>query len=331
MAILTLSQAFDMSNVAIDWTPPAPVQNATELTFTSADLSLELGSKGARPAGFLSYQNGQVSGGLGEIHLSNASGAILGITTGSADPDQIVGLPLGGTLAQWLTLTGVFDGADLLTGSSGNDVLLAYGGNDLIHASAGNDKVDGGSGFDTMTWAGDFADYKVARGANGFTVTRLADGSVDTVANVERLSFDDKIVAADVAVDNAGGEVFRLYEAAFGRLPDEPGLTYWTDRIDAGVTLDAVASAFIGSAEFQSRYGANLSNHDLVNGFYENVLHRAPDADGLAYWTGLLDRHAATGAQVLAAISDSPEHIDGTAALIANGLVLDHPAGFVTL
>lgn len=331
MAILTLSQAFDMSNVAIDWTPPPPIQNATEVTFTSGNLSLELDSKGARPAGFLSYQNGQVNGGLGEIHLSNASGEILSITNGVSHPHLIVGTPLAGTLAQWLKLTGMFDGDDILTGSSGSDVLLAYGGNDLIHASAGNDKVDGGDGFDTMTWGGDFADYTVTRSANGFKVASLTDGSVETVANVERLSFADKIVATDVSANSAGGEVFRLYEAAFGRLPDESGLTYWTDRVNAGVAPDAVASAFIASAEFQSRYGTHLSNHDLVNGFYENVLHRAPDAAGLAYWTGLLDRQAATGAQVLAAISDSPEHIDGTAALIANGLVLDQPPVFVTL
>ena len=59
--------------------------------------------------------------------------------------------------------------------------------------------------------------------------------------------------------------------------------------------------------------------------YYENVLHRSTDQAGLDFWTGALDSHAATSAQVLAAISESRENIDGTAALIGNGLVLDQP------
>ena len=52
---------------------------------------------------------------------------------------------------------------------------------------------------------------------------------------------------------------------------------------------------------------------------YTNILERAPDAGGLAYWSGLLDSGKATTAQVLDAISDSPENIAAVAPLIANG------------
>jgi len=165
----------------------------------------------------------------------------------------------------------------------------------------------------------------VARSGDVYTVTNLKDGSVDTVTNVERLDFDDKLLATDVTPDSPGGQIFRLYRAAFDRLPDAVGLLYWTYQIGHDVKLDAMADAFIKSAEFQAHYGTGLSNHDLVAKFYENVLHRSADQAGLDFWTGALDSHAATSAQVLAAISESRENIDGTAALIGNGLVLDQP------
>ena len=343
MAIVTFFQPFDMSVVPNDWTSPAPAQNVEQLVFTSGNLRLELDSKGASPISLLSYQNGQLTGGVGEIHLSNDAGEILQVATGSGDPMDVSHAPLSGTLQQWLALTGMFDGRDLFTGSTGNDVLVAYGGNDTIRSGAGNDRVDagagddtvydaagndtidGGSGFDKVIWTGALSDYKVARSGDVYTVTNLKDGSVDTVTNVERLDFDDKLLATDVTPDSPGGQIFRLYRAAFDRLPDAVGLLYWTYQIGHDVKLDAMADAFIKSAEFQAHYGTGLSNHDLVAKFYENVLHRSADQAGLDFWTGALDSHAATSAQVLAAISESRENIDGTAALIGNGLVLDQP------
>lgn len=343
MAIVTFFQPFDMSVVPNDWTSPAPAQNVEQLVFTSGNLRLELDSKGASPISLLSYQNGQLTGGVGEIHLSNDAGEILRVATGSGDPMDVSHAPLSGTLQQWLALTGMFDGRDLFTGSAGNDVLVAYGGNDTIRSGAGNDRVDagagddtvydaagndtidGGSGFDKVIWTGALSDYKVARSGDVYTVTNLKDGSVDTVTNVERLDFDDKLLATDVTPDSPGGQIFRLYRAAFDRLPDAVGLLYWTYQIGHDVKLDAMADAFIKSAEFQAHYGTGLSDHDLVAKFYENVLHRSADQAGLDFWTGALDSHAATSAQVLAAISESRENIDGTAALIGNGLVLDQP------
>lgn len=325
MAIVTFSQAFDMSAVPGDWTPPAPAQNVAQLVFTSGNLKLELDSKGAMPISLLSYQDGQLTGSIGELHLSNDAGEILRVATGSGDPYDASHAPLGGTLKQWLALTGMFDGRDTFVGSAGHDVILAGGGDDVIRPSGGNDTIDGGSGFDTAIWSGALADYTVTRTGDTYTVTSLKDGSVDTVTNVERLSFDNKLVAADVTPTSLGGEVFRLYRAAFDRAPDAPGLQFWTHALGQGANLDTLADDFVKSGEYQARYGTGLSNHDLVQEFYENVLHRAPDAGGLDYWTGVLDNHAATGAQVLAAISESRENIDGTAALIGNGLVLDQP------
>jgi hypothetical protein len=94
-------------------------------------------------------------------------------------------------------------------------------------------------------------------------------------------------------------------------------------QMDAGVKLEVIADNFIKSNEYQKLYGSNLGNHDLVARYYEHILHRAPEQGGLDFWANVLDNKLATNAQVLAAISESHENVEGTAALVAQPLVFD--------
>ena len=100
--------------------------------------------------------------------------------------------------------------------------------------------------------------------------------------------------------------VARLYFAYFLRIPDYSGLNFWIGYYRAGNSLDAISNAFAGSAEFQSRYGA-LDNAGFVNLVYQNVLGRAPDAGGFAYWKGRLDGGFMTRGQVMLGFSESEE------------------------
>ena len=52
--------------------------------------------------------------------------------------------------------------------------------------------------------------------------------------------------------------------------------------------MKSIADSFVASNEFQSRYG-ELGNGEFVALIYQNVLGRAPDADGLSYWVDRLD------------------------------------------
>lgn len=115
------------------------------------------------------------------------------------------------------------------------------------------------------------------------------------------------------AGDPAQAKVLRLYRASFLRDPDAAGLRYWTGQVQAGVPLATIASAFAGSNEFRNRYGA-LTNAQFVARVYANVLGRAPDAGGAAYWTGLLDGGVGRGT-VLAGFSESREFIRSTGTL----------------
>jgi hypothetical protein len=220
--------------------------------------------------------------------------------------------------------------ADRLQGFAGSDTINAGAGDDYIAEGPGNDTIDGGTGFDVVGYDGKLSDYVIERTANGFKVSHpvfSTDGSapsdVDNLVNVERLYFSDKHVAL-IDASSSGGQVFRMYEAAFGRAPDEPGLDYWTRQVDTnGLKLKDMAYNFIVSDEYRSLYGMSTSNHDLVVKYYDHILHRAADAGGLAFWTDVLDNHKASQAEVLAAISEGPENVALSVTLIGNGLVMD--------
>jgi Ca2+-binding RTX toxin-like protein len=219
----------------------------------------------------------------------------------------------GQSKASYASLLG---GNDNITGSSGSDTLIGFGG---------NDKIDGGAGVDTVVYSGALADYKIQWTAAGFGVTSLkSNEGADTLINVENVVFSDKTVTP-IDPDGAGGKAFRLYQAAFDRAPDQAGIVYWSGQVSGGVTLDAVADAFVKSDEFQKKYAPGLSSNDLVGQWYQNILHRAPDKAGLDFWAGTLDSHAATQAQVLAAISESHENYQQSLTLIGNGYLVHDP------
>jgi hypothetical protein len=107
--------------------------------------------------------------------------------------------------------------------------------------------------------------------------------------------------------------VARLYFAYFLRIPDYGGLMYWIGRFRSGASLDSISNYFAASPEFAQAYGA-LNNAQFVTRVYLNVLGRAPDAGGLAFWTSELDSGARTRGQVMLGFSESAEY----RSLIAN-------------
>jgi hypothetical protein len=168
-------------------------------------------------------------------------------------------------------------------------------------------------------FAGARADYAIAQAANGYTVTELASGAATIVPANARLRFADISVALDL--DGAAGQAYRVYRAAFDRVPDPRGIGFWIAALDEGTDLVQIAAGFMDSAEFQALYGTGLADADFVGRLYRNVLHRDGEAAGVAYWTDVLRRGAATRAEVLAAFSDSAEDKAAVREAIAAGIV----------
>jgi hypothetical protein len=201
--------------------------------------------------------------------------------------------------------------ADNLTGTANNDTL---------HTGAANIAIDGGAGTDTLVVNGGRANYTLAKQVWGFGLTDNAgSGGHDTLLNIERVQFNDAWVALDV--NGNAGEIFRLYQAAFGRPSDAAGLGYWIWRMDNGASLTDVSHEFMtGQPEFDQLYGANPSDTDFINHLYENVLHREADSGGFTYWLNVLHNSPNARADVLTGFSESPENQALVIGNIQNGM-----------
>jgi Ca2+-binding RTX toxin-like protein len=203
-----------------------------------------------------------------------------------------------------------------LGGTAGNDVLIGDARDNVFVGSAGKDTIDGGAGIDKLQLSGTRASYTVSLNGTSATVGG-AGGDTMALANVERIQFADATIALDIAGN--GGQVYRLYQAAFNRVPDQGGLGFWISAMDKGSSLVSIAAGFVASAEFKALYGTNPTNTSMVTTMYTNVLHRAPDHDGIAFWVSVLDNHQAAPADVLNGFSESAENQQNVIGVIGNG------------
>ncbi len=236
----------------------------------------------------------------------------------SADGSQLAFVRYAGTLGASYDVTWdvlmtklVVDSSVSARGTSGNDVFAS---------TVGNDKWDAGAGLDIASYRGAMAEYEIRNGATAQVTDRTSarDGA-DSLTGVERLKFADGMVALDTGAGAIGGQAYRIYQAAFNRTPDKGGVGFWIGAMDRGQSLGSVAAGFVQSKEFIALYGASPSNASVVEKLYLNVLHRAGEPAGVAYWTGVLDRGNASVSEVLAGFSESPENVAGLVGVIANG------------
>lgn len=216
------------------------------------------------------------------------------------------------------------EGADSITTEGLGENVYAGAGHDFIRYSHGGHYIDGGAGLDTYVI--DRPVFSVNRSANGawnVATGSGADMNFDVLADVERIAWLEltglqRHIALDI--DGKAGQAYRLYRAAFDRAPDEFGIGFWISRLDLGTSLKTVAEAFVASNEFKTMYGPNPGNAELVARLYANILDRAPDAAGSAFWTRALDSGAASRADVLLAFSESAEHAAMLVGSMQNGI-----------
>lgn len=210
----------------------------------------------------------------------------------------------------------------LLLGSIDEDVIYGAQGNDSIISKEGNDYVDGGAGLDRSIFSGSISQYAVS--VISSVKVSIADTAedrdgTDIFERIERFVFSDSILAVDTGVGESAGAIARLYQGALSRAGDSNGLGYWITQLDSGNALAGVASDFINSDEFLTKYGSDLSDSQFISNLYSNMLGRTPDAAGYQYWVNEM-KNGATKEQTLINFSESAEGIAHTYDLLVNGV-----------
>ena len=175
------------------------------------------------------------------------------------------------------------------------------------------------------TYSGIFSDYKFYNKGNGIYQIKT-DYGYDDITGLPLLTFTGEtatssfrdisaIVDIKGAFDQVTGlntddaKMFRLYNAAFKRLPDADGLKYWIGKYTSGENDErTVAQSFLISDEFKERYGDNVSNAKYVETLYVNVLGRDYDQEGYNYWLGNLNSGLETRYELLLGFAESAEN-----------------------
>ena len=174
-----------------------------------------------------------------------------------------------------------------------------------------------------LNLAGQLSEYWVSGNIEAAVIVDYHEnrGGLQLISDYQRLEFTDFNIGLDSGAGEKAGMAYRLYKAAFDRVPDLGGVGYWIHRMDNGLSLQSTANEFISSPEFAKLYGTNPSDSAFVTLLYEHVMHRAADGEGFNFWVNALAPNGGwTRPEVLAYFSESPENLDQTATLVANGI-----------
>lgn len=259
---------------------------------------------------------------LPDIQVSNLVDTLAGIAISVADFGRLENNQAPSNL-NWLAgdFEGVYGGAgsDEIVGNRYANNLFGNAGNDRIEGGLGNDRIDGGAGLDSAYFnAAVYNKSLVTRQGDSQAIVDLSDYGlgVDQVWNVENLVLSN----ATVHLTDEAAQVYRLYQAAFARTPDNGGLSHNIDLVDGGMSLKSMSNAFNGSAEFIQRYGSGTSDQTYINALYNNVLGRDAEAAGLSGWQDRLNAGTWDRADVLIGFSESPENINLVADAVEHGV-----------
>jgi hypothetical protein len=263
------------TQVCPDTTPPAPPAGLRIISSSSSQIDLAW-NPNAEPdlAGYRVYY-----GTASRVYVSS-------INVGNVTTYSLTGLPSG--LTYYIALRAL----DMLNNESEYSLEVHRG---LISENPLNDTTE----FVKQQYR-DFLNREADAGGLQYWVNIIDSGAMTRAQVIDSFFWSEEF----------GGRIapiVRLYFAYFLRIPDYGGLMYWIDQFSNGQSLEAISDAFAASSEFQQTYGA-LSKEAFVDLVYQNILGRAPDPGGYAFWVGELNSGRRTRGQVMTGFSDSAEY-----------------------
>lgn len=194
------------------------------------------------------------------------------------------------------------DQADLLIGTQEADQINGLAGDDTLDGQGGDDVLDGGPDSDTALFSGTQSGYTLAISPDGTILTdRRAEGDgQDSLVSIEALKFAGDEASFDLETFGGAGsldddtveDIVELYVAYFNRAPDAVGLNFWGTAVANGTTIEEVAALFSEQEEANALYPDDQSTEDFIGAIYQYVLGRDPDAEGLTFWSEVLDSGA---------------------------------------
>ncbi|MBD8544045.1 DUF4214 domain-containing protein [Oxalobacteraceae sp. CFBP 8761] len=246
--------------------------------------------------------------GLGDAPQIALSGFNLTLITGGGTFNQVIGR--ANIIADGASQTIILDGGqDRVSTGGGNDrIIIGESIQDTIgHASFY--QIDGGEGYDTLQLKRDSrADYSFYAydTMDGHAVLSLTPGNLRNIS-YQANNIEAFLLGEAVADTTVRGSVTRLYETLLERAPDAGSLDYWMRTLAGAASLEDVTQSILASSELAG--DVPQANGAYVTWLYDQILGRATDADGLAYWTATLASGDISRAGLALALVDSDEKL----------------------
>ncbi|MEL0326831.1 MAG: DUF4214 domain-containing protein, partial [Burkholderiaceae bacterium] len=207
--------------------------------------------------------------------------------------------------------------------------------------STSTDTSDSGIAADTVSFVRSAADEKFTAAAGkvkmavggrkeDFTISKVGDSGewniagtgigTDTLSGYKRLEFEDGVLALDTDPGDTAGQAYRLYQAAFARTPDMPGVAYHMNDMESnGLSVVQIARNFIASPEFKTQYGEDPTEDEYINLLYQNVLGRTPGQFEIDYYKERFESGTTDWNTTLVFFAESPENVSLVAPQIEDG------------
>jgi hypothetical protein len=165
-------------------------------------------------------------------------------------------------------------------------------------------------------------DFSIQKNGESWEISGSNIGT-DTLDGFKRLEFSNGTLALDIDGGDTAGQAYRLYQAAFARTPDMPGVAYHMNDMESnGLSVTQIAGNFIASPEFKTQYGENPTEDEYVNLLYQNVLGRTPQQFEVDYYKERFEQGTTDWNTTLVFFAESPENIGLVGPDIANGIWL---------
>ncbi|WP_048440587.1 M10 family metallopeptidase C-terminal domain-containing protein [Caenimonas sp. SL110] len=255
-------------------------------------------------------------GGIDTLDASASSvGVVLDLTPGHRSS---VGVTAQGLVAVDNLSIGLGTWIERAVGSDHDDVLIGNSLANQLTGGLGNDDMNGGDGIDTAVFAGLKSAYALTE-AFGYRYVTAHDGisGFDTLANIERMQFDDLSVAFDL--DGNAGDWVKVLGAVGGAsvAASEHFRGVGIGYLDGGLPLDVLTGGALALI-----LGANPSAQAVVTLVYMGIASVAPSANDLAYYSGLIDSGAVSREQFVLLASELSYNLDniGFTGLAASGI-----------
>lgn len=192
------------------------------------------------------------------------------------------------------------------------------------------------SDYDRVTAAvnamADMADGQVSEGQQNLAALYQQISQLTTL-NESALSIVEAV--NNLAIVNSGGKdsavntssLMSLYQELLGRAPDAEGFDFWSKALQNGTSFSSIVTDFKNSPEYLARMGAQqpvtsvspstqygvvaagANPTSQLTGLYQQLLGRAPDAEGFDFWSKAM-QNGVSLSSIATDFMKSPEYLN---------------------